>query len=317
MKFDPRIVSIPRETLERYHPRVVIQHMPTRAEIKEKFSGASGFTLACWIISSLCAIIIPVSKWTRERNQYYQYMGRYHEYEWKQRQYEQMQNGNGMYNNMSSMCSWWNYKCRQRVARYQYYMQAQQGGQNNQNGQGNIAAMLPGWYTFFGGTVQTEGEGREAEMNMNSSSNGAMKFVYSWNIIMFIGVSIFGYRTLANGKDRTGLIVALLIYAQFSLMNLMCLTQGSIETDNRFLENSIYGWFGQWSVLVAYTDFWMFLHSTIFAFVLGMIQLYNRNQTEEVKNVADEDLYVQEGSVGTSYIQPEEVQREDADYVHA
>ena len=124
MKFDPRIVSIPRDTIQTYSTRVV-QHIPSRAEIKEKFSGASGFTLACWILSSLCAIIIPVSKWTRERNQYYRYMGRYHEYEWKQRQYEEMQNGNGMYNNMGSMCSWWNFKCRQRVAKYQYYMQQQ------------------------------------------------------------------------------------------------------------------------------------------------------------------------------------------------
>ena len=282
MKFDPRIVSIPRETLQQYHPRVVMQHMPTRAEIKEKFSGASGFTLAAWILSSLCAIIIPVSKWAHERNEYYQYMGRYHEYEWKQRQYEEMQNGNNMYMN-ANMCSWWNFKCRQRMARYQYYMQAQQGGHNRQ---GNMMGMLPGWYTFFGGSANLGGEDREREGMMMNSSSGAMKFVYFWNIIMFVGVTIFGYRTLANGKDRMGLIVALLIYAQFSLMNLMTLTQGTIQTDERFFENSIYGWFGQWSVLVAYTDFWMFLHSVIFAAVLGVIQYFNRDQTEEVKDVS-------------------------------
>lgn len=318
MKFDPRIVSIPRETIQTYSTRVV-QHIPSRAQIKEKFSGASGFTLACWILSSLCAIIVPVSKWTRERNQYYRYMGRYHEYEWKQRQYEEMQNGNGngMYNNMNSMCSWWNYKCRQRVAKYQYYMQ-NQGGNNGQNRQGNMMSMLPGWYTFFGGTVESEGEGRDAEMRMNSGSNAAMKFVYFWNIIMFLGVAIFGYRTLANGKDRMGLIVALLIYAQFSLMNLITITQGAIETNDRFFENSIYGWFGQWSVLVAYTDFWMFLHSIIFAAALGLIHYFNRDQTEQVKDVSEnEDVYIQDDS--GAYVGPDEVlsQREDADYVHA
>lgn len=314
MKFDPRIVSIPRETLQQYHPRVVMQHLPTRTQLKEKFSGASGITLACWILSSLLAVIVPVSKWTRERNQYYQYMGRYHEYEWKQRQYEEMQNGNWN-NNMASMCSWWNFKCRQRVAKYQYYMQMQQGnGNNNNNRQGNIMGMLPGWYTFFGGTVQAEGEGREAEMNVNTSS-GAMKFVYSWNIIMFIGMTIFGYRTLANGKDRMGLIVALLIYAQFSLMNLITLTQGTIATNDRFFENSVYGWFGQWSVLVAYTDFWMFLHSIIFAAVLSLIQCYNRDRKENVAS-ENQDAYIQDDS---SYVQPDEVLTEngEADYVHA
>ena len=287
-----------------------MQNMPTRAEIKEKFSGASGITLAAWILSSLIAIILPVAKWTRERNQYYSYMGKYHEYEWKQRQYEEMQNGNGMYNTMN-MCSWWNFRCRKRVAQYQYYMQRQQGGENRQGY--NVMGMLPGWYTFFGGSVNTEGEGREAEMGMNSQSSGAMKFVYFWNIIMFLGVSIFGYRTLANGKDRMGLIVALLIYAQFSLMNLITITQGAIQTDERFFENSIYGWFGQWSVLVAYTDFWMFLHSIIFAAVLGLIQYCNRDQTEDVKDVSgSEDEYVQEGA----YVQPD-VSNQDADYVHA
>lgn len=310
MKFNPRIVSIPRDTLQQYHPRLVLQNMPTRAKMKETFSGASGFTLSCWILSSFLAIVIPVSKWTHERHQYYNYIGSYHEYEWKQRQYEELQNGNDIYN--GSICSWWNYICRQRAAKYQYYIQNQQGNDqnNNDNRQGNMMTALPAWYIFFGGAIDAEGGGPDAEMRMNSSSNAAMKFVYSCNIITFAGLGIFGYRTLTKGRDRMGLIVALLIHAQFVLMNLITLTQGTIATDDRFFENSIYGWFGQWSVLVAYTDFWMFLHSIIFASVLGVTQLYNRNEIEEVKDITEKDAYVQ----------PDDgvmVHSIDADYVHA
>lgn len=307
MRFDPRIVSVPRNF--QYHPRMVMQHIPSRAEIKEKFSGASGITLACWLISSLIAIIAPVTKWAKERRQYYKYMGRYNEYAWKQRQYEQMQNGNGNWNNMGSYCSWWNYKCRQRAAAYQWYMQGQQNGGQNRNG-GNVMRM-PGWYTFFGGRVETEGE----DENMHTGSNAAMKFVYAWNIIMFIGLTIYGYRVLANGKDRMGLIVALLIYAQFSLMNLITTTQGAIETNDRFFENSIYGWFGQYSVLVAYTDFWMFLHSMIFAIVIGAVHCCDRSQKEErAADVSESlDVYKQDGVSFDEVL----TQREEADYVHA
>ncbi|KAL3797642.1 hypothetical protein HJC23_013474 [Cyclotella cryptica] len=205
----------------------VMQHISSRAEIKEKFSGASCITLACWLISSLIAIIVPASKWARERNEYYKYMGQYNEYESKQQQYKQMKSGNG---------NW-------------------------------------------------------------TGSNAAMKFVYAWNIIMFIGLTIHRYRILANGKDQMGIIIALLIYAQFSLMNLITTTQGAIETDDHFFENSIYGWFGQYSVLVAYTDFWMFLCSMIFPKVLGAIQYRNRSQKEEsVADVSDSlAVYKQDG----------------------
>lgn len=308
MRFDPRIVSVPRS----FQPRMIMNHVPSRAQIKEQFSGASGITLACWILSSLIAMIAPVGKWAKERNQYYKYMGRYNEYEWKQRQYEEMQNGNGWYNNYSSYCSWWDFKCRQRVASYQYYMQqGQQNGNQNQNRNGGYMRM-PGWYTFFGGRVETEGEGREEEMRMHAGSSAAMKFVYAWNIIMFIGLSIYGYRVLASGKDRMGLIVALLIYAQFSLMNLITTVQGAIETDNRFFENSIYGWFGQYSVLVAYTDFWMFLHCIIFAAVLSIIQCFNRNKKENAADVGEnQDVYKQESFNEVL------TEREDMDYVHA
>jgi hypothetical protein len=50
-------------------------------------------------------------------------------------------------------------------------MQGQNGG-GGENG-GNILRM-PGWYTFFGGRVETDDRERE-ENNMGGRANGAMK----------------------------------------------------------------------------------------------------------------------------------------------
>lgn len=130
--------------------------------------------------------------------------------------------------------------------------------------------MLPGWYFFFGGSI--EQDEREQEENGYGSNDGSMKFVYACTIVMFIGLSIFGFRAMYAGKDRLGVIVALLIFGMFSLMNLLTTVQGTVETDDRFFENSVYGWFGQWSVLVAFTDFWLMLHCFIFAGLLGLLK---------------------------------------------
>lgn len=144
------------------------------------------------------------------------------------------------------------------------------GGNGGGQEQAQMQAMLPGWYFFFGGAIEEDDRERE-EMGMGQN-NGSMKFVYICTIIMFLGLSVFGFRSMYAGKDRMGVIVALLIFGQFSLMNLLTTVQGTIETDNRFFEDSIYGWFGQWSVLVAYTDFWLMLHCFIFAGLLGLLR---------------------------------------------
>ncbi|KAL7533912.1 hypothetical protein ACHAXR_007669 [Thalassiosira sp. AJA248-18] len=271
-----------------------VHMIPHPRELRQKFQPSgetSGALLFGWLLSSFLAIIIPVSKWAAERNRYHKYYGQYNEYEQQQRQYEEQANGN--YNNNGSyynLCSWWDLKCKYRMHRYQ-----QQYGNYNNNGDNGggsndqqMRAMLPSWYFFFGGSLEDDERERE-EMGM-SSNEGSMKFVYVCTIMMFIGLSVFGYRSMYAGKDRMGVIVALLIFGQFSLMNLLTTVQGTVETDNRFFEDSIYGWFGQWSVLVAYTDFWLMLHCFGFAGFLGLLRCLDKKAQQDVSNdVAAED----------------------------
>lgn len=267
------------------HPRVM----------REKFQpqGTSGWLLLGWALSSILAIIIPVSKWAVERNRYHSYYGKYNEYQQQQRQYEEQANGN--YNgNYYNLCQWWNIKCRYQMRRYsQQYQNNNNGGDGGGQEQAQMMAMLPGWYFFFGGNIEEDDRERE-EMGM-SSNEGSMKFVYFCTIVMFVALSIFGFRAMYGGKDRLGVIVALLIFGQFSLMNLLTTVQGTIETDNRFFEESVWGWFGQWSVLVAYTDFWLMLHCFIFAGLLGLLRCLDGKARQAADGEAVEQSMLEMG----------------------
>lgn len=193
--------------------------------------------------------------------------------------------------------------------RYQQ-MYGQNGGQGGGNQeQAQMRAMLPGWYFFFGGSVE-EDQRRREEMGMGSN-DGSMKFVYAMTIIMFIGLAVFGFRSMYAGKDRAGVIVALLIFGQFSLMNLLTTVQGTIETDGRFFEDSVYGWFGQWSVLVAYTDFWIMIHCFAFAAFLSILRCLDKKgqkdadeehaQAEEMGYRQEEDTVMTEREKYSAY----------------
>lgn len=231
---------------------------------REVFSGPSGVALGGWLTSSFLAIIVPLSIWSKERNTYYNYYGKYIEYEQQQRQYEEEANGN--YDNYSygNNCSWWNYSCRKRWYNYQQYQQNNNGDNNNDNN----SMYLPNWYKFLGGKMNGDDD-KEGE-EMGNEASGSQKFVYAWTLIMFIGLVLYGARSLYKGGERTGLIVSLFLFGNFCLLNLVTVAQGAIETEDRQMENSVYGWYGQWGVLIAYTDFWVILHSFIFASFFGI-----------------------------------------------
>lgn len=264
----------------------------TRMKILDIFKSPQGFILGLWLLSSLVAIFVPVSIWSHNRNKYYQYVGVYNEYAAQQSQYEQQQqnnnNNNNNYANYGNPCSWWNYSCKKKYAQYEAYFNYNNNGNNNQNNNQN-QIILPGWYTFLGGKVQID-EREAEEMGISQeTSSGSIKFVYSWTLILFLALIGYGSRILysnnkeqpGGGGDRSGLLALLILYMNFLLLNLLTVVNGVIETEERQLEDSIYGWSGQWGVLVAYTDFWMLLHSLIFSCVFGIpscIQMMKSNR---------------------------------------
>jgi ABC-type multidrug transport system fused ATPase/permease subunit len=220
-----------------------------------------------WIVSSFLAVIVPVIVWSTNRGYYYNRVGYALEAEEKQRQYyeNQEQNNNGNNNNANGNyystykeCGWWNWACKKR----QYYYATMQDNNN-----GEYREQLPGWYIAFGGVNDSDEMRRWKEENTGQRaeegqrSEGGMKFAYSLTLIMFIALVVYGVFTIGKRQSRGNLMVFLAVAFFVAFMNLVMAANGAISNDDRDLENSYYGWYGQMGVLMVYTDFWIMLFS--------------------------------------------------------
>jgi hypothetical protein len=240
--------------------------MPTMHDARTACARGPWLLVAVWLSLGVLAVLIPMAHWRGQRNEYYQAYGYAIEYEQAQRAYEEAQreqeNGNqGWY---YETCKWYDYACRKAAYRYR---------QNNGNGNNNNANdvnMVPNWYLFLGG--QTEEGRREMEEQGNMGNTASLNFVYTWTILMFGAIVLFGTMILLRTNTvgaTSGLLVLLIVFFQFVLLNMLLLVQGVIQTDGRALEDSVYGWFGQTSILLVYTDFWILLFCAAFTLVLA------------------------------------------------
>jgi hypothetical protein len=258
--------------------------------------------LTAWLVSAGCAIIFPLLRWNASRAKYYGYYGRYNEYEQQQRAYEEAQNQNNQnYNNQQYQyngngygynysCKWYQWSCRKSVSNMYYYQQA--SGDGNQN-----AFYAPTWYRMINGEMQVDDRQRE-EMGLASSTDeasGTLKFIYSWTLIMFITLVLFGALVLwkRNAGGPTALFVMLILFGQMTLLQLLLLGQGVIVTDMREMEDSIYGWYGQMGVLMAYSNFWYMIFSFGFAILFGLLSccssIMHRNSSSSTAGRAGDD----------------------------
>lgn len=257
--------------------------------------------LGAWLLAGVLAILIPLSKWKKQRKQWYNYYGQYVEYENNQRMYEEQQNQQNQYNNGNQYnnanqgngnydrdgrwipsCSWWQVKCRQQRM---YYMAA--NGDQNQN-----QIRFPNWYATIGGKLEEERRDREERGENPDSASGALKFVYTWTMIVFIALLVFGSVTLFQKKPLTPLIVVMLIVGQFALLQLILLGQGVIETEGREMEDSYYGWYGQLPILMVYTDWGYFLFTICFSALLTAKIFFDRHfLKDETEPVPAESEY--------------------------
>ena len=234
--------------------------------------------IAAWWLGGFLTIVVPTIKWNKSKSYFYNAVGRYREYERNQRSYEDgqnyNQNGNNNNNNQNNngyatmKCGWWQYKCRQQ----QYYYRAMQNGGNDNQ------VMTPNWYQFLGG--KNEEEDREAREEMGiypDEATGAVKFVFAWSIIIFVTLLLYGTYAMAKKKSTGMLVLTLGMILQYSLLVILLLPQGVISTDDRDLEESIYGWYGQLPVLMVYFYYAQIWFAGVFLLVFGakwLLELY-------------------------------------------
>jgi len=91
--------------------------------------------------------------------------------------------------------------------------------------------------------------------------SGAIKFVYTWSLIIFITMLLYGTYLLFRKKSVVGLN-----FLQYFVLMLVIIPQGVITTDNRELETSVTGWY----ILLIYWFYSQALLCPIFITILGI-----------------------------------------------
>lgn len=131
----------------------------------------------------------------------------------------------------------------------------------------------------------------------DTEPTAGLKFVYVWMVLLFVGILIFGTVTLYKKTRRAPLIATLLFFANFCLLALIMAGQGLISSEGRMFDESVYGWYGQMGVLIAYQAFWFFLFTVAFASVLGIFGCMEKGRQYDDK----EDEVEMSSSSGAGY----------------
>lgn len=237
-------------------------------EITRPRSPAANFMLsAVWVIGGILTVAIPAIYRTVKMNDYQKmyYMWNWEEaqqqYQEQQQQYyenqyaNQWNGGNYQWQQMNgnydiNQCKWWQLNC------FPYYI--------NENGEPQPEA---GWYpAWFSGWTVTEEE-RE-QMMENGESSAALKFVYAWQILMFIAILVYGVVVIRQNRIVSGLIVALVVFANMCFLSMWMLADGSIITDGEYVQQI--GFYGQFPVLMFITNAWYVAFGIIFTVVLSL-----------------------------------------------
>jgi len=227
--------------------------------------------LLAWISAAVLSVAVPSIQWSVQRSSFYQSYGYAVEYENQQREYEEQQNDDGnnddVYGSVYESCSSWNWWCIKKQA---YYADYYGDGNKDDGDDGGAGSMtFPSWFIFLGG--QTENMRRWEEENTgvrqeegSTSYSGTQAFVCVWTILLFLVIVAYGAKILYGRGCRRPLVVLSLFFAQFCFINLLMLPSGTISSEDRQMEDSVYGWYGQVGVLMAYINVWFLAFSILF-----------------------------------------------------
>jgi len=230
------------------------------------YPGSNMILAIAWVISGLVCVLVPLIYRTIHKNKYREiYMSYYWEQEYQAYEEQRKQNyekyGNSynyggayMYPDYAEReymdvnnCKWWQINC------FSFFVNREGEPMPEQQ-------WMPTWYSGFS---LTEEERQEMEDNLEQP--GSLKFVYVWQLVMFAIICWYGLLVIRQNRNPTGLIVALLVWANFSFLSMWLMADGSIVTEGQRAKRS--GFYGQISVLIFMSNFWYFLHGLAFILV--------------------------------------------------
>merc|ERR1719223_2272816 len=268
--------------------------------------------LLAWTISGILALSIPLIQWSVKKNEYYSAVGYEVEYEQQQRYYEEQQeqyykqqqqyynnynnddygyNGYYGYHHYYKSCEWWNLLCHRQQRKYaQLYMA-------NSNDNGEYEFEVPGWFMVLSGQ-STEEMRRWEEANTDVRQEdedvkptGGEIAVATYMFLIYVSILGYGVYTLHTRKSRSLLQWSLIFLVQLIVVNIFLLPS-LIGVDDRMWDDSIYGWYGQIGVLMAFFDLWVFIFAVGFLVVFYLQdKKAAASSTSTMSNKSDNDDY--------------------------
>lgn len=273
--------------------------------------------VVAWVVCGILTMLIPLISWNLNRSEYYSnYGAAIYAEDYYRQQKEAQQNyyngnnnnnngnddGNGYYTQYKE-CSWYNWaSCRQQ--QYEYAtMEDRANGEQVQD--------YPKWYFLFGGNPEElqrweeDNTGVRAEENGDANANsGGMVFVYIMTLGLFLTFVGYGAVSFAQKHCPKNLMKFLALIFIVALSNAILAVQTMINQDEKDLEDSYYGWYGQVGVLLACTYFWIVIFCVGFmTAIVGKHFWDKRNGNNDVEN-NDEKV----GEAQSDYVAPSDVQ---------
>ena len=232
--------------------------------------------VTAYVTTGLLACLVPAFKYRRSVNAYRN--SYYYQY---QQQNQSEDNGNGVYD--VNNCQWYQWNCTP------LYMNengeyVDQNEQNN-NGQNEQYYSTPSWFSGWG---NGNGSGDRQSRDGGTSNSAALKFVYGWQTIIFVGL-LLAYGGMLVYKTRpshagaassrmalTSLLLVLFIWTNTSFMAMWLLANGSISVEGREIEE-LGGFYNQFSVMMFLSNFWYTIWGTVFCIVIAARLFRTRN----------------------------------------
>lgn len=252
----------------------------------------NGFFTFLWVVSGVATVVGPLIYRSMKTGNY-QLQNIFQMYNWEevqqqyqanQEQYYQyyQQNGQGEGSGDSgdyqyqyqyeeqvgnydiNHCKWYQFNC------FPYYI--------NENGQPEPSS---GWYPswFSGWTVPEE---QREQMMEDGETSPALVFIYVWQILMFLIILGYGLIVIRQNRVVTGVIVALVVFANMSFLALWMLADGSIITDGDYIQADV-GFFGQFPVLMFMTNASYVVFGIVFSAIFAIRSHYMHDSIAPVE----------------------------------
>lgn len=225
-----------------------------------------------YAVSGILVVIIPLIRYGVAMANYR------HSYYYAYMQQEEDRAGGDVYD--MNNCKWFNPFCKSVWVN---------GNGEVEDRDGNYSSEVPRWFSGWSNVNNQD--------SAAVASSGAIKFVYSWQAIMFLALLTYGSLTLYKYRGNlaqsrvalNSLSILIFVFGNFSFLIMWLLANGSIFAAGHELEE-IGGFYHQFSVMVFITNFWYLLWSLFYA--IAVSRRVSSAQAESETEESDEMPYV-------------------------